>query len=351
MAKLLFITQKVDKDDDLLGIYHRWLEELAKRIPQISVICLYRGRVELPSNVAVYSLGKEIGRSRIKYFINFYKYLFRLKKQYDVVFVHMNPEYVVLGSVVWKLFRKRLLFWYNHPLGGLRARLAIAFADSVFYTSPAAFTARYKKARPMPVGIDVDMFRRLEGTAKKRNSILYIGRISPIKKLEVLLGAAEILKSEGVNFTITIIGNPSKASEFKYAEEMKNRTQPLIDQKMIVFLGAVPNYKTPELYNTHEISVNMTPSGSLDKAIIESMACELPVIVSNRAFLEIFPAALVRRQMFVEGDAEDLAFKIRDFLSLPTEKRRQIGREMRQLIVRKHSLTELSQKLIKLINA
>ena len=31
MAKLLFITQKVDKDDDILGVYHRWIEKLAER--------------------------------------------------------------------------------------------------------------------------------------------------------------------------------------------------------------------------------------------------------------------------------------------------------------------------------
>jgi hypothetical protein len=35
MVKLLFITKKVDKDDDVLGVYHRWIEELAKKVQQI----------------------------------------------------------------------------------------------------------------------------------------------------------------------------------------------------------------------------------------------------------------------------------------------------------------------------
>ena len=45
MSKLLFITQKVDKDDDVLGVYHRWLEKLAEKLDMIYVICLYKGRV------------------------------------------------------------------------------------------------------------------------------------------------------------------------------------------------------------------------------------------------------------------------------------------------------------------
>ena len=57
--RLLFITQKVDKDDDVLGVYHEWIAGLAEKLEKVSVICLYRGRVELPDNVSVYSLGKE----------------------------------------------------------------------------------------------------------------------------------------------------------------------------------------------------------------------------------------------------------------------------------------------------
>src|SRR3989338_1305456 len=119
MAKLLFITQKVDKDDDVLGVYHHWLEKLSKKVGEIKVICLYRGKVDLPLNVSVYSLDKESGQSRLKYIFRFYKHIFGLRKNYDVVLVHMNPVYVVLGGLLWKLWGKKIMFWYNHPMGNL----------------------------------------------------------------------------------------------------------------------------------------------------------------------------------------------------------------------------------------
>ncbi len=119
MSKLLFITQKVDKDDDVLGVYHRWLEKLAEKLDTIYVICLYKGRVELPSNVEVYSLGKETqsdtdlrgwrrGFTRIKYILRFYKYIWSLRNCHSSVFVHMNPVYVVLDGWFWKLKRKKV---------------------------------------------------------------------------------------------------------------------------------------------------------------------------------------------------------------------------------------------------
>ena len=57
--KLLIITQTVDINDQILGFFHRWVEEFAKHCEQITVICLEKGIHDLPQNVRVFSLGKE----------------------------------------------------------------------------------------------------------------------------------------------------------------------------------------------------------------------------------------------------------------------------------------------------
>ena len=58
---LLFITQKVDRADWLLGFTHGWLKALAGKVDRLTIICLEQGETELPSNVRVISLGKERG--------------------------------------------------------------------------------------------------------------------------------------------------------------------------------------------------------------------------------------------------------------------------------------------------
>ena len=90
--KLLIITQKVDINDDVLGFFHRWLEEFAKHCEKITVICLEMGEYKLPENVKVLSLGKEDRVSKLKYIWRFYKYIWQEQKNYDKVFVHMNPS-------------------------------------------------------------------------------------------------------------------------------------------------------------------------------------------------------------------------------------------------------------------
>ena len=57
--KLLIITQKVDDHDDVLGFFVRWIEEFAKYVEKVTVVCLQKGTYYLPDNVTVLSLGKE----------------------------------------------------------------------------------------------------------------------------------------------------------------------------------------------------------------------------------------------------------------------------------------------------
>ena len=83
--KLLFITQKVDARDDVLGTYHRWIEEIANHFERVTVICLEEGEYDLPSNVEVFSLGKETGVSRVRYIVHFYKYVWGMRRKYDSV--------------------------------------------------------------------------------------------------------------------------------------------------------------------------------------------------------------------------------------------------------------------------
>ena len=84
--RLLICTQAVDLDDPVLSFFHRWLVEFSKHCESVHVICLREGRHELPPNVFIHSLGKESGRSQVKYVARFYRYIFRYRNEYDAVF-------------------------------------------------------------------------------------------------------------------------------------------------------------------------------------------------------------------------------------------------------------------------
>src|SRR3989344_2761544 len=164
-VKLLILTQKVDSEDPILGFFHRWIEEFAKHCEQITVICLYEGAHNLPDNVRIFSLGKEqfenlkiknsfkIKNLKLKiprqvlYIARFYHFIWRERKNYDAVFVHMNPIYVVLGGLLWKVLRKKIGLWYTHKQVDLKLRIAEKLTDIIFTASRESFRLESDKIK------------------------------------------------------------------------------------------------------------------------------------------------------------------------------------------------------------
>jgi glycosyltransferase involved in cell wall biosynthesis len=349
--KLLILTQKVDIDDPILGFFHRWIEEFVKRCQNVTVICLQKGEYHLPENVKVLSLGKEkylryshIIRRLVSLY-RFYKYIWQERKNYDAVFVHMNQEYIILGGFLWRFLGKKIAFWYNHQHGNLITKLVSIIANLVFYTSPFAFTSRFKNAKIMPAGIDTELFKKNENIQKISNSILYLGRISPVKNVDVLIEAAKLLDKEGTDFILNIVGEAGEKDK-EYFEEIKKISKSLEESGKIKFWGVIPNYKTPEIYNQNEVFINLSPSGLFDKTILEAMSCETITIVSSKAFQGVLPDFLI----FKENDAKDLKDKINGMLNRTKEEKREICKKIRKYVVENHNLDILIDKIIMFLN-
>src|SRR3989344_6606987 len=246
-TNLLIITQKVDQNDTLLGFMHGWIREFANNFEKITVICLQKGEYSLPKNVEVLSLGKELGAYKIEYIFNFYRYIFLRRKQYDAVFVHMNPEYVLLGGIFWRLWGKKMVLWYNHTFGNWKCRLAMKIAHTVCHTSPYAFTAGTKKSLVMPAGTDTEFFKPV-AVKTLRPSLLYVGRIAPVKDLMTLIQAANILYGEGIEFNLNIYGE-ALPKDLSYLDVIKKEARDLLKNGIIYFHGGIPNKDTPKIFS------------------------------------------------------------------------------------------------------
>jgi glycosyltransferase involved in cell wall biosynthesis len=274
--RFLILTQKVDKSDPVLGFFHRWIEEFAKRCERVTVICLEKGEYALPPNVSVYSLGKEEGNGKLGYILNFYTYIWRLRKEYDRVFVHMNQEYVILGGKLWKLWGKKIWLWRNHAKGGLVTRSAVWLSDRVFCTSPDSYTAKFKKTELMPVGIDTDFFFPDPAVPREPQSILFLGRIAPVKRV---LEFVDWLK--GQDFKLATIAGGTRPEDRGYEEEVRRKIEGYGLEHKIRWVGPVGREEARRLYRTHEVYVNFTPPGSFDKTIFEAAACGARLVTKN----------------------------------------------------------------------
>lgn len=343
--RLLILTQKMDETDPVLGFFVRWVEEFARRCEHIFVVCLEKGEYDLPGNVEVYSLGKEAVKTengtlkiahRLAFIFRFYRYVWSRRHGYDSVFVHMNQEYILLAGVFWRIFGMRVGLWYNHTAGSRLTEVAMRLSHIVFHTSPYAFTAGTPKSKRMPAGIDTDLFIPGASNIRTKNSLLFVGRIAPLKGVLELIHACQKLFGQGVEFSLDIYGEAS-TEYVAYEKECRIAAEGL----PITFHGAVSNYELPKIYANHGIFVNLTPAGNYDKTVLEAMACGVLVAVSSPAFSDIIPEEYRPR----EKEAESLKDVLNTLLTLDRSSREDLQNRYRDYVVNRHDVRILAKEL------
>ncbi len=287
--KLLIITQKVDKNDSVLGFFHRWIEEFSKHCESVLVICLEKGEYNFPAHVQVISLGKEKHVFRLKYVLNFYYTIWKERKNYTAVFVHMNPEYVLLGGWIWRLLRKKIGLWYVHKQVNAKLRIAEKFVHFLFTVTNKSFQLKTKKIIFVGHGIDTLYFTPRNETSKNEKfTITSVGRITRIKKLEDLINSVEYFSDEmKKNMRVQFIGSPISEEDKTYEHELKELVEKKKNGIPLQFMGAVPFDSMRDVYWSADVCVNLAPTGGIDKTVLESFSCGVPTLFRNQAFLAV----------------------------------------------------------------
>ncbi len=366
--KLLIVTQKVDATDSNLGFFVRWIEEFAKYCEQVTVICLEEGKYHCPENVQVCSLGKDrftlkdlrfkLWR-RLLYAVRFVRYIVRKRKEYDSVFVHMNPEYALLGGLFWRLAGKKSALWYVHKEVNWRLRLAALLVDRIFTASPESCRLRSRKVEVVGHGIDVSYptfdFRKsnvgdcdttnvahtnkIKPFPERTNVVrglrlLTVGRIVPVKDLRTLILGFMKLRERFPEAEMSIVGEPITERDRAYLTEIRR-----IASSGVRFCGGVSHEELPRLYAEATAFVHASRTGSIDKAVLEALAVGLPVFTSSEAFSGEIPAVT----KFEQGNPENLAEKIAGAFE-----RGHIGynERARAWVAERHNLARLIQHVL-----
>jgi len=348
--RVLMITQKVDLDDDVLGFTHTWVNKLAEKVGWLYVLALAVGRHKLHDNVTLYSMGKERGAGRLRRLMNFTRIVapLLLRRRVDVVFIHMVPLYAVLAAPWAKLAHVPVVMWYTHKHVGLTLRVAHALVDKVVTASKESFRLPSDKVIVTGHGIDTELFKPAEGPRPERPfTVLSVGRISPIKDYETLIEAADILINERClrDVRFVVVGDMGTPEQVAYREQLlaEVRRRGLSDH--FEFVGAVPHERVVEYYQEADVFVNLSHTGSLDKAVLEAMACGVVPLTSNSAFRLVL-GVLSPRLVLDEGDACGLADRMDSLSRLSISERKEMGTRLRAIVVQQHSVQNLVGRLV-----
>lgn len=328
--KLLIVTQTLDKNDPTLGFFHEWVEAFSKKFETVTVIALTVGAHTLPKNVTVHSLGKDEGVGRGFRIARYVSLLYSLRNEYTHVFAHMNPEYVIGGGAVWRLLGKKVGFWYVHGAVTLRLRLAALLAHRVFTASRESCRIKNKNVVVVGHGIDTDLFA--PKNVPHPLSMVSIGRFSPSKKLELLIDAMKAVRVQIPDSLGRLVGDAATPENKEYAERVKKYAE----DAEIHIEKPVLHADVPSVLALSDVFLNASQTSSLDKAVLEAMACGVVPVSSNVAYKPM----LSPLRLFVEPTPEAFAVRIGEILGNPAV-RNELGAKVREEVVKNHSLSRL----------
>ncbi|MBI3181716.1 MAG: glycosyltransferase family 4 protein [Myxococcales bacterium] len=344
--RLIVFNLLMDADDPVLGFASGWVRSLAARCSRVEVLTMRAGRVAVPENVVVHSVGKEHGYSEPRRALNFYRFLWKVLRQDGIYgcFSHMMPVFSALGGPLLRARGIPLVTWYAHPSLTATLRLAHTFSDRMVASLATAYPYKRDKLTVIGQGIDTSLFSPGHSEPEDPPFVLCAGRLSAVKDHGTLLRAVAALRSRGRALRVVILGSTPEGGE-AYAQEVRSLVRLHHLEEIVQFRLGVSAPALRDWYRRCTAHVNLTPAGFGDKVAWEAMACERPSLVANTDFMETL-GRHADALLFTHGDADDLAAKLERVLGLSAPERASMGAYLRSQVQRLHGLDSLADRIL-----
>jgi glycosyltransferase involved in cell wall biosynthesis len=344
--RLLLFNLVTDTQHPILGFTTQWIRELAARVESIDVITMCAGEIDVPANVRVHSAGRERGYSELRRVIEFYRHLFRILREHQIdgCFSHMIEAFSVLAGPVLRAKGIPLVTWYAHPKLNPTLKLAHLLSHRMVTSLPNAYPYRKDKLAVIGQGIDTKLFAPAAGVVAANDTILCVGRISPVKNHPTLIRALALLPAK---FKVVILGATTSPEDRAYLSELQQLVAELHLAERVTFEDGVRSTELPDHFRCCAVHVNLTPAGFGDKVAWEAMACGRPCLVANNDFRETL-GERAGDLLFRTNDAADLAAKIERLLEKTPAERDEIGAYLRGRVEQLHSLPRLAERILDL---
>lgn len=181
---------------------------------------------------------------------------------------------------------------------------------------------RFQGARAVviPNGVELPQNpRRSDSNGKLR--LLYLGRLHPIKGIELLLEACGLVQKLLPDWHLYIAGTGSSS----YVGFLKSRVQKLGLSERVEFVGEVFDEDKDALFAQSDVTVVPSHIENFAIVVAESLAHAVPVIAGKGTPWSGLETN--RCGLWVDNDPESLAIAIRKISTLPLKEMGQRGRE------------------------
>jgi D-inositol-3-phosphate glycosyltransferase len=172
-------------------------------------------------------------------------------------------------------------------------------ADRIVAATPAElaqlqwlYGADVKKVVIIPPGVDISHFypipadeaKEVIGVPPCENMLLFVGRIEPLKGVDILIHAIRLLHDQNICVCLAVIGgdpNDNPMTESAEMARLKDLREGVGLGDLVTFLGKRGQDTLPYYYSAAEAVVVPSHYESFGMVALEAMACGTPVVASE----------------------------------------------------------------------
>lgn len=224
---------------------------------------------------------------------------------------HVMPENIIEFTRLPKFLHHTFV-----TLAWRDARKSFDRAESI--TTPTRRAAEFlekatglRGVHAISCGIDAHNYTP-DFTPRTGNRILFVGRITGEKQIDVLLNAIKLLP-ESLDAQLEIVGG---GDQFK---NLQSLAESLGIAGRVKFLGYVTDQELRQAYTRATVFAMPSIAELQSIATMEAMASALPVVAADAMALPHLVHDGENGHLFRPGDAQDLADKLENVLTLPQE--------------------------------
>ena len=266
---------------------------------------------------------------------------------YEIVHMHnFAGDVSVVLSLIKKVMRKHYrLLVTDHGWNGLT--LARVFKTSkpmmkfsgfdgllpVTRASASTYVNCTKIFNPMYGGVDTEVFRPVNGD--RRSDILFVGRLTPYKKVDSLIRAVSLLEDKP---RLIVVG-PTLDHEYRASlERLANELE--VDTR---FLGHISDQSLVSYYSSSTALALPSINELFGLVLIEAMACELPVVANKAGGVPEAVDDGKTGYLIRQGDIKQLTDRLRLLLTDRREATR-LGTAGRQRVLQEFTWKRVAER-------
>jgi glycosyltransferase involved in cell wall biosynthesis len=309
---------------------------------------MHKGRVAVEPNVVVRSVGRERGASRLARVLRFYRLTAEvaLRRRPDVCFAHMTPLFAILFWPIARLRGIPVLLWYAHGSLPRDLRVAHRLVDRCVTSTPAGLRIDGPKVHVLHQGIDTEEFHPpTDERERSATTAVSVGRLSASKNIVEVIEVVGEIRRRGHDLTLRLIGGPITELDRGYMERIRAAIGAQGLEREVDMPGPVGHQQIAAEYRRAGWFVNLSSTGSLDKAILEAMASGCVPVSVNESFAALAADEGLSELVPAPG-VQGAANALERLLGLDAAQLEDLRARLRSVVERRHSLDALADAIV-----